>query len=152
MTQVGTQLYIAPEVVRGDRYDEKCDIYSFAVVLLAMLELAPDVLDVFAQALGTVEKTEVGINEANLKEPEHVEASEACNKCPLNPTYIQGDASVRAQHLSNEDVTCPLAKHQAFKGVVAHKVTRAVVYDDRRLVQRSLPCVFVIVFFFTVWR
>ena len=56
MTQVGTQLYVAPEVVRGDRYTEKCDVYAFAVVLLAMLELAPDVLDVFAEALSEIEK------------------------------------------------------------------------------------------------
>jgi serine/threonine protein kinase len=56
MTQVGTQLYVAPEVVRGDRYTEKCDVYSFAVVLLAMLELKPDVLDVFAEALSEIEK------------------------------------------------------------------------------------------------
>ena len=56
MTQVGTQLYVAPEVVRGERYTEKCDVYSFAVVLLAMLELKPDVLDVFAEALSEIEK------------------------------------------------------------------------------------------------
>lgn len=27
---------------------------------------------------------------------------------------------------------CPLARHREFKGVVAHAVTRAVVYDDMR--------------------
>ncbi|CAN0426309.1 unnamed protein product, partial [Discosporangium mesarthrocarpum] len=48
-TQVGTLLYMAPEVVRGDRYDEKCDVYSFAVVLLAMLELREDVMMLFGE-------------------------------------------------------------------------------------------------------
>ncbi|CAM9285282.1 unnamed protein product [Ectocarpus sp. 13 AM-2016] len=48
-TQVGTLLYIAPEIVRGDCYDERCDIYSFAVVLLAMLQLKDDVVTVFAE-------------------------------------------------------------------------------------------------------
>eukprot|EP00904_Undaria_pinnatifida_P009210 jgi/Undpi1/5419/HiC_scaffold_2.g00700.m1 len=48
-TQVGTLLYIAPEIVRGDRYDERCDVYSFAVVLLAMLELREDVITLFGE-------------------------------------------------------------------------------------------------------
>lgn len=47
--QVGTLLYIAPEIVRGDRYDERCDVYSFAVVLLAMLELRMDVIMLFGE-------------------------------------------------------------------------------------------------------
>lgn len=46
-------MYIAPEVVRGDCYDERCDIYSFAVVLLAMLQLKDDVVTVFAEEVGT---------------------------------------------------------------------------------------------------
>ncbi|CAM9836100.1 unnamed protein product, partial [Scytosiphon promiscuus] len=48
-TQVGTLLYIAPEIVRGDCYDERCDVYSFALVLLAMLELREDIITVFAE-------------------------------------------------------------------------------------------------------
>lgn len=43
-------------MVRGERYSEKCDLYSFAVVLVAMLELKPDVLDVFAEYLNPIEK------------------------------------------------------------------------------------------------
>lgn len=50
--QVGTLLYIAPEIVRGDRYDERCDVYSFAVVLLAMLELRDDVIMLFGEEVG----------------------------------------------------------------------------------------------------
>ncbi|CAN0121029.1 unnamed protein product, partial [Heterosigma akashiwo] len=51
MTAVGTLLYIAPEVVRGDRYDEKCDVYSFAIVMLAALQLKPNIVDVFAETI-----------------------------------------------------------------------------------------------------
>ena len=51
--QVGTLLYIAPEIVRGDRYDERCDVYSFAVVLLAMLELREDVITLFGEEVKT---------------------------------------------------------------------------------------------------
>lgn len=51
MTAVGTLLYIAPEVVRGDRYDEKCDVYSFAIVMLAALQLKPNIVDVFAESI-----------------------------------------------------------------------------------------------------
>lgn len=36
MTAVGTPLYCAPEIVRGDNYDEKVDVYSFGLVLLGM--------------------------------------------------------------------------------------------------------------------
>ena len=31
-----TPYYLAPEIARGDRYDEKCDVYSFGVLLLEM--------------------------------------------------------------------------------------------------------------------
>ena len=36
MTNVGTPLFCAPEVFRGETYDEKCDCYSFGLVLLSM--------------------------------------------------------------------------------------------------------------------
>jgi len=35
MTQVGTPLFVAPEVVTGEQYDSKCDIYSFAMTILS---------------------------------------------------------------------------------------------------------------------
>jgi len=34
MTQVGTPLYIAPEIVKGDRYANSCDVFSFAFTVL----------------------------------------------------------------------------------------------------------------------
>ncbi|KAJ0402877.1 hypothetical protein P43SY_000491 [Pythium insidiosum] len=33
MTVVGSSLWMAPEVIQGERYDEKADVYSFGVVL-----------------------------------------------------------------------------------------------------------------------
>ena len=36
MTGVGTPLFAAPELMRGEVYDESVDVYSFAIVLLAM--------------------------------------------------------------------------------------------------------------------
>jgi len=33
MTACGTPSWTAPEVLRGEKYTEKCDIYSFGVVL-----------------------------------------------------------------------------------------------------------------------
>jgi serine/threonine protein kinase len=36
MTSVGTPLYAAPEVLRGDFYDEKVDVYSFGLMLMTM--------------------------------------------------------------------------------------------------------------------
>jgi hypothetical protein len=136
MTQVGTQLFVAPEVVRGERYTEKCDVYSFAVVLLAMLELRPDVLDVFAEALSEIEKTETGITPARLKEPQGVEVTDACKTCPLNKSFQPqpGQSLEVAQAMMADPAkhACPMAQHKEFKGVVGHAVTRAVVYDDLR--------------------
>jgi len=36
MTAVGTPLFCAPELMRGERYDEKVDVYSFGLLLLDM--------------------------------------------------------------------------------------------------------------------
>jgi serine/threonine protein kinase len=36
MTAVGTPLYVAPEIVRGEKYDEKVDVYSFGLTLTEM--------------------------------------------------------------------------------------------------------------------
>ena len=33
-TSVGTPLFAAPEVMQGEAYDEKCDVYSFGMILL----------------------------------------------------------------------------------------------------------------------
>jgi serine/threonine protein kinase len=35
MTKVGTPLYCAPEIIRGDSYDRSCDVFSFALTLVA---------------------------------------------------------------------------------------------------------------------
>lgn len=48
MTSVGTPLYCAPEIARGDNYDEKVDVYSFGLVLLAMTVRGP-LLDFIGQ-------------------------------------------------------------------------------------------------------
>jgi hypothetical protein len=37
-TQVGTAAWMAPEVLRGDDYSVKCDVYSFGVILWEMIE------------------------------------------------------------------------------------------------------------------
>lgn len=36
MTQTGTPLYCAPEIVKGEQYNEKCDIYSLGVMFNEM--------------------------------------------------------------------------------------------------------------------
>ena len=33
MTHVGTPIYAAPEILRGERYDQSADLYSFGVVI-----------------------------------------------------------------------------------------------------------------------
>jgi serine/threonine protein kinase len=34
--QVGTPHWCAPEVLRGERYDEKCDVYSYGILLFEL--------------------------------------------------------------------------------------------------------------------
>ena len=41
-------LYAAPEVIRGTRYDEKCDVYSFSMILVALIEQSPDLFELFS--------------------------------------------------------------------------------------------------------
>ncbi|GMH96195.1 hypothetical protein TrVE_jg4839 [Triparma verrucosa] len=50
MTQVGSPVYMAPEVLKGERYDERIDIYSYAITLLEMLVLAESVFEVFEKS------------------------------------------------------------------------------------------------------
>ena len=47
MTQVGSPVYMAPEILRGERYDERVDIYSYAITLTEMLVLSDTIFDVF---------------------------------------------------------------------------------------------------------
>eukprot|EP00934_Nitzschia_sp_Nitz4_P000331 Nitzschia sp. Nitz4//scaffold293_size23253//18798//20314//NITZ4_008509-RA/size23253-augustus-gene-0.7-mRNA-1//1//CDS//3329546207//331//frame0 len=39
MSQCGSPRYMAPEIGRGEEYNEKCDVYSFAMLLWEMLSL-----------------------------------------------------------------------------------------------------------------
>ena len=36
LTMTGTPIYMAPEIVRGEQYDGKADVYSFAVLMFAL--------------------------------------------------------------------------------------------------------------------
>ncbi|OQR86072.1 serine/threonineprotein kinase [Achlya hypogyna] len=43
---VGTPVWVAPEIMRGAAYDEKVDIYSFAMVMVEVLNRSPPFVDV----------------------------------------------------------------------------------------------------------
>jgi hypothetical protein len=48
LTVVGTPFYIAPEVTRGDFYNEKCDVFSFALMSCCfMMDVNGDIKRVF---------------------------------------------------------------------------------------------------------
>ncbi|CAM9590274.1 unnamed protein product [Chrysoparadoxa australica] len=63
MSQVGTLIYVAPEIMRGEKYDEKCDLYSFAIVLLAMLQLGETPSALFTKEFLRVQRGKVGEDE-----------------------------------------------------------------------------------------
>jgi serine/threonine protein kinase len=50
MTSVGTPIYISPEVMRGDHYDEKADTWSFGLCLVAMIRGERSLQEVRARA------------------------------------------------------------------------------------------------------
>jgi serine/threonine protein kinase len=51
MTSVGTPIYIAPEVMRADHYDEKADTWSYGLCLVAMIRAERTLEQFFYQAL-----------------------------------------------------------------------------------------------------
>ena len=51
MTQVGTPIYIAPEIVKGDYYSSACDVYSLAITLLQFGLQGANLLNYLHQAL-----------------------------------------------------------------------------------------------------
>ena len=51
MTSVGTPIYVAPEVMAGNRYDATADSYSFGICLVAMVRADKDLLEFYFQAL-----------------------------------------------------------------------------------------------------
>ncbi|GMI41863.1 hypothetical protein TrCOL_g327 [Triparma columacea] len=51
MTMVGTPIYVAPEILKGDMYDEKVDTYSFSICLLSMIRAETSIVRYFLEAL-----------------------------------------------------------------------------------------------------
>jgi serine/threonine protein kinase/DNA-binding beta-propeller fold protein YncE len=51
MTSVGTPIYVAPEVMKNERYDFHADTYSFSICLVAMIRAEKNVIDFFFEAL-----------------------------------------------------------------------------------------------------
>jgi serine/threonine protein kinase len=62
MTQVGTPIFIAPEVMKGERYDERCDVFSFAVCLLDMMQISPNIVELFAEAYIDFKHSDAGLS------------------------------------------------------------------------------------------
>ena len=62
MTQVGTPIFIAPEVMKGERYDERCDVFSFAVCLLDMMQISPNIVELFAEAYIEFKHSDAGLS------------------------------------------------------------------------------------------
>jgi len=63
MTNVGTPIYVAPEVMVGSHYDATADSYSFGICLVAMIRGEKDVVEFYYQALRKtmMRKTKKGV-------------------------------------------------------------------------------------------
>jgi serine/threonine protein kinase len=57
MTSVGTPIYIAPEVMQGDKYDERADTWSYGLCLVAMIRAERTLELFFYQSLRSVDPT-----------------------------------------------------------------------------------------------
>jgi serine/threonine protein kinase len=55
MTSVGTPIYIAPEVMQGDKYDERADTWSYGLCLVAMIRAERTLELFFYQSLRSVD-------------------------------------------------------------------------------------------------
>ena len=62
MTQVGTPIFIAPEVMKGDKYDERCDVFSYAICLLDMMQISDNIVELFAEAYIDFKHTDAGLS------------------------------------------------------------------------------------------
>ena len=70
MTAVGTPIFIAPEIIRNERYSTKADVYSYGIVLVAMMRVENTIVNFFFNALMTKMKKKtragVGLNALNI--------------------------------------------------------------------------------------
>jgi serine/threonine protein kinase len=51
MTSVGTPIYVAPEVMKGYRYDSTADSYSFGICLVAMIRGEKNIMEFYFESL-----------------------------------------------------------------------------------------------------
>eukprot|EP00004_Rigifila_ramosa_P019107 TRINITY_DN4825_c0_g1_i1.p1 TRINITY_DN4825_c0_g1~~TRINITY_DN4825_c0_g1_i1.p1 ORF type:complete len:900 (+),score=220.70 TRINITY_DN4825_c0_g1_i1:188-2701(+) len=92
MTQCGTPKYMAPEVLRGEKYDERCDVYSFGIIMWELWtqeELYPNLPSIVAGV-------RIGFQGLRPPIPEGIESNygELMVKCwdtkPSNrPSFVQ---------------------------------------------------------------
>jgi len=66
MTGVGTPLFIAPELMRGELYDEKADVYSFGITLLALAISDPILSFISQKWVDTFKKNKLNSSTAPL--------------------------------------------------------------------------------------
>ena len=82
MTMVGTPLYIAPEIMKGEHYDQKVDVFSFALTLVK-IGVGKEELHRF---LGKVRECECEERSNELRVPRRgVARSKAANRHPTMP-------------------------------------------------------------------
>ena len=67
MTQVGTPIYVAPEVVKGEYYTEKADVFSFAMTILQFCLKNKPLLEYLKDEYKTHKKREPTLGRVSLE-------------------------------------------------------------------------------------
>ena len=94
MTTVGTPIYIAPEILRNDRYDSKVDVYSFGILVATVFnQTEPGDLSSSAVMVGVLG------GQLRTKSTKPTSGCNLATSCMLAQVRAFGDAGVGAEVL-----------------------------------------------------
>jgi serine/threonine protein kinase len=98
MTSVGTPIYVAPEVMRAERYDSRADTFSFGICLVAMVRGAKDIVEFYFEALRKHmrKKSRAGVGMAIMNNRIYNKGWRPCLPEPFQKTYPKLTALVKS--------------------------------------------------------
>ncbi|XP_039144615.1 serine/threonine-protein kinase STY46-like [Dioscorea cayenensis subsp. rotundata] len=104
--RMGTYVYMAPEVIRSEPYTEKCDVYSFGIILNELITGERPYIEATLKPIEIAAGVEQGKLRPRLTENEELDTTELTE---LINCMWDGDATARP---SFRTITCNLRKIQ----------------------------------------